>query len=98
MKTTGYLNINRRGTARFTKNRVGLNWDEVAVKISLEVPDELFKRPFIEATITVSKDVLPKEQSINLILNSKDLIEQSTGAKIDFKIVPYEEKKELEEK
>ena len=94
MKTTGYLNIKSSGSARFTKNKGGLDWNEIAIKIHIEIPDELFRRPLIEAKIEVSKDIVPKPQPTELILNTKDLIEESTGAKINFKVLPYEDEKE----
>jgi len=91
MKTTGYLNVNSRGTARFTKNRVGLDWNEIAIKVNIDIPDEFFERPVLEAKIEVDKELIPKPQPFDLILKSKDLIEESTGAKINFSVVPYEE-------
>lgn len=94
MKCTGYLNVNSRGTARFTKSRVGLNWDEISIKINIDVPNELFQRPIIQADIKVSEDIIPKPQPFNLILNTKELIEQSSGVKIEFTVKPYEEKEE----
>lgn len=92
MKTKGYLTINSNGSTRFTKGKPNLNWDEISVKLNLVIPDELFRRPLIEATIKVSDDIIPKEQPTDLILNTKELIEESTGAKIEFKVVPYDEK------
>lgn len=90
MKINGYLNIKDNGTARFTKKRTGLDWNEIAIKISVDIPNELFRRPIIEAKIEVSNSVLPKHQPVELIINTKDLIEQSTGAKINFSVIPYE--------
>lgn len=87
----GYLTVNKRGSCRFSKNRVGLNWDEISIKVSLEVPDELFNRPLIRASLIVDRTLIPKEQDMSLVLNSKDLIEQSTGAKVEFSIVKNEE-------
>ena len=94
MKCSGYLNIKSNGSVRFTKSRIGLDWNEIAVKVSLDIPDELFKRLILEAKIEVGKDIVPKPQPVELILNTKELIEESTGAKINFKVVPYEESEE----
>lgn len=91
MKCNGYLTVNSRGTARFTKTRCGLNWNEIAIKVNFEIPDKLFERPMIEATIEISKDIIPKPQPVKLILNTKELIEESTGAKVNFKVLPYDE-------
>lgn len=93
MKCNGFLTINSRGTAKFTKSRCGLNWDEISIKVEISIPDELFQRPIITAKLEVSKDIIPKPQPMELILNTKELIEQSTGAKINFSVVPYDEEK-----
>ena len=90
MKCNGYLNINENGSVRFTKGKCSLKWDEIAIRIRLDIPDELFVRPLIEARIEVSKDIVPKPQPFDLILNTKDLIEESTGAKINFSIIEIE--------
>lgn len=67
------------------------------MRVSFDIPNELFQRPLLEAKIEVSKDLIPKPQPCELILNTKNLIEESTGAKINFSIVPYEDDKELNE-
>lgn len=94
MKCEGYLTVNSRGSARFTKTRCGLAWDELSIKINMNVPDKLFERPLIEANIEISKDIVPKPQPTEIILNTKELIEESTGAKIEFVIKPYNEEEE----
>lgn len=92
MKCIGYLTINNRGTAKFTKNRPGLDWNEISVKVNFDIPDELFRRPLIEAKLEVSKNIIPRPQPIEAIINTKELIEESTGVHVDFKVLPYEEK------
>lgn len=89
----GYLNIKSNGACRFTKGRAGLDWNEIAMRISMDIPQELFRRPLLEARIEVSKDLIPKPQPTELILKTKDLIEESTGAKIEFTVIPYDEDK-----
>jgi hypothetical protein len=91
MKVEGYLIIKSNSSMRVTKSRVGLDWNEICMKLNLNIPDELFQRPTLEAKIEVSKDILPKPQPTELILNTKELIEQSTGAKINLVVVPYNE-------
>lgn len=97
MKVNGYLNIKSNGSVRFTKSRAGLDWNEIAMKVNMNIPDEFFRRPMLEANITISDDVIPRPQPTELILNSKQLIEESTGAKIDFVIVPYKDEEEKSE-
>jgi len=91
MKTTGYLIVNSRGLMRVIKGRAGLNWDEVQVKLSLDIPDEFFRKPILEATIEVDKNIIPKPQPMDLIINTKEQIEELTGATINFKVIPMDE-------
>ena len=86
MKLHGYLNIKPSGAARFTIKKVGLEWNEIAIEINVKIPDIFFERPIIQATITVSEDLIPKRQPVEMILNTKEMIEESTGVKIEFKV------------
>jgi len=92
MKIINWLTINNRGSVRLTKNKPSLNWNEISMKLQMVIPNELFSRPLIEARLEI-KDVLPNVFNPELIVNTKELIEQQTGAKIDFTVV-YEEKVE----
>jgi len=93
MKSNAYLIIGKSGIRGVRRSKPGLKWDEIAIKVSLDIPDQLFTRPQIEATITVDKSVQPEMIDPTIVINTKELIEQSTGVKIDFKIIK-EEKKE----
>jgi hypothetical protein len=86
MKIKQWMVINRKGIVRVRKAKPGLDWNEIAMQIELNIPDELFKRPTLEATLTV-KDVPNTVYNPEIIINTKDLIEQQTGAKIDFRII-----------
>lgn len=94
MLTRGYLTVSRNGRIRFSKGHPNLNWNEITIAIQLDVPNKLFERPMIQAQIKVDESIIPKEQPVQLILNTKELIEESTGAKIEFSVVPYENKSE----
>jgi hypothetical protein len=66
MKVDGYLNIKSNGTIRFTKSKIGLGLDEISMKISFDIPNELFKRPLLQANVFISKDIIPKSQPIDI--------------------------------
>lgn len=54
MKTTVYLVCNSRGVDRITKKREpDLHGGEVAIKLTLTIPDKAFRTPFAEATLDV---------------------------------------------
>lgn len=53
MRDTCYLTLNSRGVVRMTKNPPSSKAGEVAVKVNVVVPDEVFRTPTAEATIEV---------------------------------------------
>lgn len=89
MKAKEWLIINKNGIKSTRKTKPALDWDEIAVQINLEIPDELFKRPTIEARLEV-KDVPNNAYNPEIIVNTASLIEQQTGAKINFTVVHEE--------
>lgn len=94
MKETAYLIINKSGIKGVRKQKPSLNWDEISMKIDVDIPDVLFQRPHLQATVKVDKDkIQPNQICPEIILDTKELIEQQTGAKIDFKVVSFEEEK-----
>jgi hypothetical protein len=87
MKSTAYLIIGKNGIRDVRKNKPSLEWDEITVRLSIDVPDILFQRPLLEASIVVDKNILPDVILPDLVINTKELIERQAGVKIDFKIV-----------
>lgn len=93
MKTESWLVINKNGVKKTLKQKPSLEWDELAVKIHLDIPNELFRRPTLEATLTVA-DVPNNAYCPDVVVNTAELIEQQTGAKIDFRVVQDDPKTE----
>lgn len=92
MRVTNWLIINKNGIKGVRKTKPDLAYNEIACRLQLDIPKELFERPQIEASLKIDNipnDVFKPE----IIVNTKDLIEQQTGAKIDFKILPTKEDK-----
>lgn len=90
MKVEEWLILNRNGVTKVRKTKPALDWNEIAIKMKIEVPDELFARPSIEAKLVV-KDIPNIAYNPEIIINTKELIEQQTGAKINFSIIKEEE-------
>lgn len=94
MNNSCYLIVDNRGVVSVKKNKPKLGWNQISIRLNIQIPNELFLRPHLEATIKV-QDIPNTAFNPELILNTKELIEQQTGAKIDFKIIlPEEDKKE----
>lgn len=90
MKVSQWLAINKNGITKVRKTKPTLDWDEIAIKVQLDIPDDLFRRPIIEAIIAI-KDVPNNVYEPEIVINTKDLIEQQTGAKINFTVVRDEQ-------
>jgi len=86
MKVIQWLAINKRGIVKIRKTKPSLEWNEIAFKLEIKVPDELFVRPHIEAILEI-KDIPNVVNRPDIIINTKELIEQQTGAKIDFRVI-----------
>lgn len=86
MKTNNWLVIGKNGIRKTCKKKPSLDWDEIAVCLQLEIPDELFRRPIIDAKLEV-KDIPNNAYNPEVVINTADLIEQQTGAKIQFSVV-----------
>ena len=90
MRVINWLIINKNGIKGVRKTKPDLAYNEIACKLQLDIPKELFERPQIEARLKI--DNIPNNAyNPEIILNTKDLIEQQTGAKIDFKILQAKE-------
>jgi hypothetical protein len=90
MRVINWLIINKDGIKGVRKTKPDLAYNEIACRLQLDIPKELFERPQIEASLKI--DNIPNNAyNPEIILNTKDLIEQQTGAKIDFKILQAKE-------
>lgn len=97
---SGYIviKVNRRGyerpglwkaSAKLYSGKPTVTRDEVAVKVSVELPVSLFQRPQLEARITVPEHaVTPLEIGLDIRDNIEQLISKSTG--FDVKLVPID--------
>ena len=80
MRVLKWLTINRKGSCRITKGKPGLDWDEIAIRLEIDLPDALFNRPRLEAKITVpEKAAVPGVIQSVVAENVQEAIEQATG-------------------
>lgn len=83
MKLKFYLIANSRGGIKTTKSKPDLNWNEVAISCNLELPDALFKKPSMEATIIIPDEAaLPQIITAETANNIKEAIEQAAGINV----------------
>lgn len=92
MKTGFWLLITKSGSIRTVKNRPGLKWNEVAIYVELDVPNELFQRPTMSAKIIIDKENAPKLEIEAQTVHDMTEILKREGYDINLQIVdPPEE-------
>jgi hypothetical protein len=68
MFDTVYIAMNRKGAVRMTKGKPALRSDEIAIGITVEVPDSAFRAPIIMADLKVPDHaVMVPEISVEVI-------------------------------
>lgn len=91
MKVSFYLVVNRNGTVKTYKNKPALAFDEISIQQNLVLPDALFKKPLLEATVIVPDSAaMPTEIAADVVMNAKNAIEQATGLEVRLSIVSDE--------
>jgi len=89
VKIVNWLIINKNGIKAVRKTKPDLAFNEIACRLQLDIPKELFERPQIEANLKI-ENIPNTAYNPDIIINTKELIEQQTGAKIEFKILNSE--------
>lgn len=88
MKTQFYLVIGKGGSVAAKKNKPSLSFDEIAIAMNLELPDALFKKPALEATVTIPAEAaLPQNIEADVVANVKEAIQTSTGLEVRISVV-----------
>jgi hypothetical protein len=91
MKLRFFLIVNDNGTTRTAKNRPDLKWNEISIAMNMELPDMLFKKPQLSASIVVP-DEAAAHKAIDAVTsdNVREAIEQSTGLKLKLEIAVHD--------
>lgn len=76
---TTYGSQQGKPTVRTTRNRPDCDATEVAVRISLSLPDALFKRPSLEATIRIDDDIAPVVVNADVADNIARVVKEQMG-------------------
>lgn len=95
----GYLIVKKSGrkygtcVARWSTKKPALKSDEVAVKIGMEMPDEVFIKPQLQATIKVPSSAVSKPViSAEIQDNIREAVMRSTG--VDLTITVFDTNEE----
>lgn len=93
MKTTLYLCVKKSEhrydpSFRVTKTAPSLDFNEIAIKLNLQLPDELFEKPTLTASIDVPKEAISSPViETEVIDNVQDIIKKNTGFEVKLTLV-----------
>jgi hypothetical protein len=79
--------IYRRPTARITDKKPSLKSNEIAIQLSLDIPDTLFQRPALSATIKIDKNLAPETIPANVIDNVKQILTDNLQFSVEVKTI-----------
>lgn len=91
MVISPYLVVTENGGCRITKTYPRLEWHEIAIQLHLNIPDELYRKPQLSASISVDpKAVQTPEIGCEVISNIEEAIKQHTGVEVKLSVVSEE--------
>ncbi len=91
MQIKKWLTINSNKSARVTHSKPNLRWDEVSILLDINLPDELFKKPRLEAKIEIPKEAAgPDVLNCEVVENVKEAIHQATGLEFSINVIREE--------
>lgn len=91
MKVDFFLAVNDNKRVRVTKTRPALEFNEVAISLSLELPDALFRKPQLQASIVIPKEAAaPQQIEADVVNNVREAIEQASGMEVKISFVEPE--------
>ena len=91
-----WLKVNYRGTVSATRGKPRFTEvDEVCIRMNVELPNSLFEKPMLQASMVVPKEsVTPSVITPEITDNIAEAIKSSTGLDMIVRIVPEEEEDE----
>jgi hypothetical protein len=78
-----YLTVKSNGAVRVTKNRPGLDFDEITVGLSVSLPMALFQKPQLHAALVIPPDAaMPSEIPVDVLSNVQQAVSAATGLEV----------------
>lgn len=90
-----YLIINYRGNVRLAEREPKMMGNEVALRLAIELPNQLFVRPILEASMKVPAEAVPKTKINTTVTdNIQKIIKEAIGLNMVVSIIeqPKDEK------
>lgn len=80
---------------RLVEREPTLSGNEIAIRIKVEIPDALFKRPTLVAEMRIPNEAVPQTTiTPDVTTNIESIIKERTGLDMAIYVVPYKEKEE----
>lgn len=95
MRVSNYIVIKKNGwrySTRLTAKAPALAHNEIAIKLAIDVPDEIFTKPALEATVKIPKEAVRSNViEAAVIDNVQEIIKQNLGFDVKLQIVDSNE-------
>ncbi len=93
MKVQVYLIISSSGSVRTAKHAPKLQSNEISLWVNISLPVELFRKPQLQATITVPDDAaLPSIIDAGIIDNIQEIVKQNSGIELKISVTDERDK------
>lgn len=92
MKIRRYLTVSSSGSTKVYKKRPGLAYDEVCIALDLELPNQLFAKPQLAASITIPPEAAaPAEIESEVVEEIAEAVKNATGIDVKITVVDPED-------
>jgi len=83
-----HLIVNSKGQCRLRNDEPNLDWNEIAIKLNMSIPDALFEKPRLQATIAIPETAANTEPlSAEVIDNCEKAMREATGMLVKVELV-----------
>lgn len=91
-----YLIVGKRRhqkpVARISVNPPALDSHEIAIKLEMDIPEELFSKPQLSAKITVPKDAISSPViDADVVDNIEEIISRELGVDMSISVLPNDQ-------
>ena len=87
-----WLVISKSGRCKITVGQPALDWDEISIRLNLSIPNELFKKPTLEAEIKIDEKSIQAPLIEPVVIdNIEKMIHEHTGIEVKLSILNKEQ-------
>lgn len=99
MNLRKWLIISENKSARITQGKPALRLNEVSILLDIDIPNELFRKPRLEAKIEIPNEAaMPETINAGVIENVQEAIKSVTGLDLKIRVIKEDGPEEEETK